>query len=184
MVKALYNLSFTLPCFRAPGRKKNQSTTALSSYNPHIISLPLRLNPCPFYLLPFLPQPRLLALGCGSVLPIGFGRSVPVLFPGNKTSSWTQSYTCVPSSPPLHPVKQHLHHYSQPRNKNQQKHNKNEQLFSFRSLWSLHPGLQQDALAPEGSAFPSLLSPKGCFFLALTHGPAVSTSEKGLDINV
>lgn len=60
----------------------------------------LRFNPCQVYLLPFLPQTGLLALGCSSVLPIGFGRSMPVLLSGNKNAA---EHKATPVLPPPHP---------------------------------------------------------------------------------
>lgn len=184
MAKALYNLSYTLPCLGAPGSKKNQSSSALSLYNQHIISLPLWLNPCPVYLLPFLPQTGLVALGWGSVQPMGFGRSVPVQLPGNKTSSWTQSYTCLPSS---HPCTQQSNICTTIHNPETKPSRSTVKTSSCLALDPFEVYTQPRS-GSLGSCLPFSPLSQGCFslptFLALTHGPAFSASEKGLATNV
>lgn len=104
-------------------------------------------------------------------------------------------HKATPALPPptLHPAKQHLHHCSQQTNKNQQEHNKKKQLFSLESLclkftashtWAC--GGMLWCLREPASLLYSLPSPVflSSASLALTRGPAVSISEKGLDINV
>ena len=101
MVKALYNLRVSL--FLASGlqaAKKNQSNSAICFSNQQVISLPLTFNLCPVYLLPFLPQTRLLTLGYGSALPIDFGKSRPMLLLGARQPA---EHKATPAFPPPHP---------------------------------------------------------------------------------